>query len=316
MDKKTHINLWYFVSVFIGLMLIQQWFGVGQVETISYSEFQGLLQDNKIAEIRIADTHIRGKLREALPDGRRYINTVRVDPGFAKDLAQYDVKFLGVVENNLISKLLSWILPMVVFFAIWMFLVRKMADKQGIGGLMSVGKSKAKIYVVKDTKATFDDVAGVEEAKDELKEIVAFLKNPESYGRIGTHVPKGVLLVGPPGTGKTLLARAVAGEAGEPFFSINGSEFVEMFVGVGAARVRDLFEQARTYSEKTAREIDEAVRELVGKSFGQSTAILERNRQLLNETAEMLLTKETLPADELPQPVWENETEDKQRMAG
>jgi cell division protease FtsH len=245
MERKTHINLWYFVLAFLGLMFIQQWYWGGQVETIPYSEFQGLLQDGKIAEIRITDTKISGKLKAALPDGRRYINTVRVNPEFAKDLAQYDVKFLGVVENNLISKLLSWIIPTVFFFAIWIFLVRKMAEKQGAGGLMSIGKSKAKIYMEKDTKATFDDVAGVDEAKDELKEIVAFLKNPKDYGRIGAHVPKGVLLVGPPGTGKTLLARAVAGEASVSFFSINGSEFVEMFVGVGAARVRDLFEQAR-----------------------------------------------------------------------
>jgi cell division protease FtsH len=131
-----------------------------------------------------------------------------------------------------------------VFFVIWKFFFRRIAEKQGMGGLMSIGKSKAKVYVEKDTQVTFDDVAGVEEAKDELKEIVAFLTNPTDYGRLGARIPKGVLLVGPPGTGKTLLARAVAGEAGVPFFSISGSEFVEMFVGVGAARVRDLFEQA------------------------------------------------------------------------
>lgn len=245
MEKETHINLWYFASVFLALMLIQQWFGGGQVETISYSEFQGFLQDSKIAEISISDTHIRGKLKSALPDGRQYINTVRVDPEFAKDLAQYDVKFLGVIDNNLLGKILSWIIPTVVFFAIWLFFIRKVFMNQGGSGLMSVGKSKAKVYVEKDIKVTFEEVAGVDEAKEELKEIVAFLKNPEDYGRIGAHVPKGVLLVGPPGTGKTLLARAVAGEAAVPFFSISGSEFVEMFVGVGAARVRDLFEQAR-----------------------------------------------------------------------
>jgi len=131
------------------------------------------------------------------------------------------------------------------FFALWMFLFRRLAEKQGFGGFMSVGKSKAKVYVEKDTKVTFDDVAGVDEAKEELKEVISFLKQPQEYGRLGARIPKGVLLVGPPGTGKTLLARAVAGEAGVPFFSISGAEFVEMFVGVGAARVRDLFEQAR-----------------------------------------------------------------------
>jgi cell division protease FtsH len=163
----------------------------------------------------------------------------------AKDLAEYDVEFSGIIERNIISNLVALILPVAVFVGIWLFVIRNMAGRQGgAGGLMSIGKSKAKVYVETDIKVTFDDVAGVDEAKDELKEIVEFLKKPEEYGRLGAHVPKGILLVGPPGTGKTLLARAVAGEAGVPFFSINGSEFVEMFVGVGAARVRDLFEQA------------------------------------------------------------------------
>src|SRR5262249_45367225 len=140
---------------------------------------------------------------------------------------------------------LSWIVPVLLFFGLWAFLIRRMAGGQGMGGFMTVGKSKAKIYVETDTKTTFADVAGVDEAKSELQEIVGFLKEPQRYGRLGGRGPRGVLLVGPPGTGKTLLARAVAGEAGVPFFSISGSEFVELFVGVGAARVRDLFEQAR-----------------------------------------------------------------------
>ena len=155
------------------------------------------------------------------------------------------MKFSGAIESNFLRDLLSWVLPIALFFGVWMFMYRRFASQQGFGGLMSVGRSKAKVYVETDTKTTFADVAGVDEAKEELKEIVAFLKDPTSYGRLGARVPKGMLLVGPPGTGKTLLARAVAGEAGVPFFSINGSEFVEMFVGVGAARVRDLFEQAR-----------------------------------------------------------------------
>ena len=142
--------------------------------------------------------------------------------------------------------MLSWVVPILLFFGVWAFFVRRMAERLGgPGGLMSIGKSKAKIYVETDTKTTFADVAGVDEAKDELQEVVDFLKDPKSTARLGARMPKGVLLVGPPGTGKTLLARAVAGEAGVPFFSISGSEFVEMFVGVGAARVRDLFEQAR-----------------------------------------------------------------------
>ncbi len=151
----------------------------------------------------------------------------------------------GVPSGGLFQTILSWIVPALMFYLIWIFLGRRLADRQGFGGLMSIGKSRAKVYVETDTKVTFADVAGVDEAKFELQEVVSFLKDPKSYGRLGAHVPKGILLVGPPGTGKTLLARAVAGEAGVAFFSISGSEFVEMFVGVGAARVRDLFDQAR-----------------------------------------------------------------------
>jgi len=168
-----------------------------------------------------------------------------VDPALARELSQYDVKFTGLAENTLLRDILGWVLPAVIFVGIWIFAMRKFAGKQGMGGgFMNLGKSKAKVYVEADTGVSFEDVAGVDEAKDELKEVVGFLKDP-NYGRLGGPGPKGVLLVGPPGTGKTLLAKAVAGEAGVPFFSISGSEFVEMFVGVGAARVRDLFEQAR-----------------------------------------------------------------------
>ncbi len=151
-----------------------------------------------------------------------------------------------MVENTFLKDLLGWVLPAVIFVGIWIFAMKKFAGKQGLGGgFMNLGKSKAKVYVEANTGVSFEDVAGVDEAKDELKEVVGFLKDPKASGRLGGRVPKGVLLVGPPGTGKTLLAKAVAGEAGVPFFSISGSEFVEMFVGVGAARVRDLFEQAR-----------------------------------------------------------------------
>lgn len=246
MDKKFHINIWYFIGAMLIILLLQEWWVTySQVQTVPYSEFQTLLQDGKIAEIGIADTNIRAELKEPLPDGRRFIYTVRVDPQFAKDLGQYQVKFAGVVESHIVGNILSWVLPAVIFFGLWYFVIRNVADKQGLGGLMAIGRSKAKIVVETDIHITFDDVAGVDEAKEELKEVVTFLKDPQQYGRLGARIPKGVLLVGPPGTGKTLLARAVAGEASVPFFSINGSEFVEMFVGVGAARVRDLFEQAR-----------------------------------------------------------------------
>ena len=161
---------------------------------------------------------------------------------------KHGVVYTGVIESTWLSDLLSWIIPGIFFVAIWMFVIRRMGEGGGLGGLMAIGKSRAKVYVEKETKVTFADVAGVDEAKEELVEIVNFLKDPQNYGRLGGRSPKGVLLVGPPGTGKTLLARAVAGEAGVPFFSISGSEFVEMFVGVGAARVRDLFEQARKHA--------------------------------------------------------------------
>ncbi|MEO7559639.1 MAG: ATP-dependent zinc metalloprotease FtsH, partial [Nitrosospira sp.] len=154
--------------------------------------------------------------------------------------------YTGIIQSTWGRDLLSWLLPMAVFIGIWLFIIRRMSQG-GVsgGGLMSIGKSRAKVFVEKETKVTFADVAGVDEAKEELIEIINFLKDTEGYSRLGGRAPKGILLVGPPGTGKTLLARAVAGEASVPFFSISGSEFVEMFVGVGAARVRDLFEQAR-----------------------------------------------------------------------
>ncbi len=245
-EPKTHFNFWYFVIALLAVIWLQQWIaGIQQVETLPYSEFQALLREGKVAEISIAEDHIRGRLREPLPDGRSQIFTVRVDPELARDLENYNVTFTGVVRNTFVTTILSWIVPVLVFVVAWMYLFRRFAEKQGMGGFLSVGRSKAKIYVEKEVGVSFDDVAGVEEAKEELKEVVRFLREPDSYGRLGARIPKGVLLVGPPGCGKTLLARAVAGEAGVPFFSISGSEFVEMFVGVGAARVRDLFEQAR-----------------------------------------------------------------------
>jgi cell division protease FtsH len=188
---------------------------------------------------------IEGKLKEPTADGKTQFVTIRADPAIADKLTAEGVKVSGAPPTGFIGTILSWAVPAVIFYVLWVLLFRRMAAGQGLGGLMSVGKSRAKVYVETDTKVTFKDVAGVDEAKFELQEFVAFLKDPKSFGRLGAHAPKGILLVGPPGTGKTLLARAVAGEAGVPFFSISGSEFVEMFVGVGAARVRDLFEQAR-----------------------------------------------------------------------
>ncbi len=247
MEKKTQFNIGYVFIALLVILLFQSWWAATQqVQPLPYSEFEQLLESGQVQEVYIRQNTIEGKLKQPLADGRQRFVTTRVDPALADRLGKYDVKFTGVLESTFLRDLLSWVLPVLFFFAVWMFVFRRIAEKQGFGGgLMSVGKSKAKVYVEKDTKVTFDDVAGVEEAKEELKEIVDFLKNPGQYGRLGARIPKGVLLVGPPGTGKTLLARAVAGEAGVAFFSISGSEFVEMFVGVGAARVRDLFEQAR-----------------------------------------------------------------------
>ena len=246
MEKKTQLNLWYLLLALMAIVLIRDWWTASQkVEPIPYSEFETLLAQDKIKEIVIEQNYIRGKLKAPLADKRDSFVTTRVDPQFAELLSKHDVTYSAEVESTFLRTILSWVLPVLFFFAIWSFFIRRFAERQGLGGLMSVGKSKAKVYVETDTKVTFDDVAGVDEAKEELKEVVSFLKRPQDYGRLGAHIPKGILLVGPPGTGKTLLARAVAGQAGVPFFSISGAEFVEMFVGVGAARVRDLFEQAR-----------------------------------------------------------------------
>ena len=247
MDKQQQLNFWYAVIAVIGVLVAQYfWTTAQQVEAISYTEFQDLMRNGKVAEITVTESLISGKLKEPSPGGKTFIVTHRVPSDLAEAAAQSGVTITGGTENTWVKNLLSWILPVLVFLGVWMFVIRRFAEKQGFGGgFMTVGKSKAKIYVETDTKVTFADVAGVDEAKAELAEIVDFLKEPERHGRLGGRMPKGVLLVGPPGTGKTLLARAVAGEAEVPFFSISGSEFVELFVGVGAARVRDLFEQAR-----------------------------------------------------------------------
>jgi len=246
-NDRGQFHLWYWVMAFAGILLIQYFFlATQQVAQLPYSEFVQHLRAGKVAEVAVSDRFVQGTLREPLPGGQSHFKTTRVDPGFAEELQGHGVRVIGEIESTFLRDLLSWILPVGLFLGVWIFLLRRMASSGFGGGLMQVGKSKAKVFVETDIKVTFDDVAGVDEAKDELKEIVAFLRNPEEYGRLGGRLPKGILLVGPPGTGKTLLAKAVAGEAQVPFYSISGSEFVEMFVGVGAARVRDLFEQARS----------------------------------------------------------------------
>ncbi|MEJ5210743.1 MAG: ATP-dependent metallopeptidase FtsH/Yme1/Tma family protein, partial [Burkholderiales bacterium] len=246
MEQKTQWNLIYWIVAITLLLMLQNWWQTARtVEPVPYSEFEQALKEGRVQEVFITDQLITGKLKSPDVKGKTVIVANRVEPDLAARLSQYGVPYTRVVESTFLRDLMSWVLPAVIFFAVWFFLFRKFAEKQGMGGFMTIGKSRAKVYVEKDTGVTFDDVAGVDEAKAELREVVEFLKNPQEYGRLGARIPKGVLLVGPPGTGKTLLAKAVAGEAGVPFFSISGSEFVEMFVGVGAARVRDLFEQAR-----------------------------------------------------------------------
>ena len=245
MKKNQQWNLSYFAIAFIVLTLGQFLFIDSRVvQSIPYSQFLQLLNEQKVSDLRVEKDQISGKLQEPI-DGHDLFSTVRVDPVLATDLAQSGVGFTGVNENTFLNGLLGWLLPFFLIMVIWHFLFRGMAEKQGIGGLMNIGKSRAKVFVQRDTGVTFADVAGIDEAKAELVEIVSFLKDKAKYARLGAHIPKGTLLVGPPGTGKTLVAKAIAGEAGVPFFSISGSEFVEMFVGVGAARVHDLFEQAR-----------------------------------------------------------------------
>ncbi len=245
-DRQRQLNLWYALFAFTLLLGFQSlWIQQGQVETLPYSEFERLVTEGKVASVTVGADRIEGTLREALPDGRRRVATVRVDAALSGRMAEHGVTVTGAPPPGFLTQLASWVVPAVVLYLIWSFAFRRMAERQGLGGLMSIGRSRAKVYVESDTRVTFADVAGVDEAKQELQEIVAFLKAPQDYGRLGARMPKGILLVGPPGTGKTLLARAVAGEAGVAFFSISGSEFVEMFVGVGAARVRDLFAEAR-----------------------------------------------------------------------
>src|SRR5215831_8499415 len=244
--KREHkFDFLYFIAMMLAVLLIRD-FLVGQdhVQTISYTEFRELVDKNAVKDLVVGPTRITGTyvpVKEGEPE--KHFTTVRVDAQIADDLTKRNIKYSGQPEPGLFENLLSWLLPSVGFILLWMFLFRPIMSGQG--GLMAIGRSRAKIYAEPEVKVTFADVAGVDEAKQELAEIVGFLKDPRTYGRLGARIPKGVLLVGPPGTGKTLLARAVAGEAGVRFFSITGSEFVEMFVGVGAARVRDLFEQAR-----------------------------------------------------------------------
>lgn len=282
--QKQTIIIWYVLAAIFGFTLLQwAWGTYSEIETIPFSQFEELLSKDRVAEVTVGDDTVQGTLKEALPSGKTRFVTTRVDTGLADKLIAHGVTVTGAPSSGFLGTLLAWVLPFFVIYVIWMFLFRRMAGGgQGLGGLMSIGKSRAKVYVEKDTKVTFANVAGVDEAKSELQEVVSFLKDPKTYGRLGARVPKGILLVGPPGTGKTLLARAVAGEAGVTFFSISGSEFVEMFVGVGAARVRDLFEQARK-SAPAIIFIDELDALGRARSSGQIAGGHDEREQTLNQ---------------------------------
>jgi cell division protease FtsH len=236
--------MWYALAFLLLLALAQSYFLVPGGRAVPYSEFKSLLKQGKVAEVTVGEQIVRGTLKAADPNTKpEPFTTARIeDPSLVSELEQAGVKYTGETMNRWLPELLGWVIPILLLVAVWSFFFRRIGGAEG--GVMSFARSRAKIYAEDDVKVRFEDVAGVDEAEDELKEIVEFLQNPKKYTSIGGRIPKGVLLVGPPGTGKTLLAKAVAGEAKVPFFSLSGSEFVEMFVGVGAARVRDLFAQA------------------------------------------------------------------------
>jgi cell division protease FtsH len=248
--QRPTFSIWYVLGALFLLAVVQAWFLTPSGRTIAYSDFKSLVRGGQVLEVKVGDETITGKLREAQGEGRQrtdqFVTTRIEDPKLVEDLEAAKVKFTGETVSRWLPEVLGWIIPLVLLIAVWSFFFRRIGGAEG--GVMSFARSRAKIYAEDDVKVSFSDVAGVDEAEDELKEIVEFLKNPKKYTTLGGHIPKGVLLVGPPGTGKTLLARAVAGEAKVPFFSLSGSEFVEMFVGVGAARVRDLFAQAEAKS--------------------------------------------------------------------
>jgi len=248
MQRKHKLNVGYILVVIWLLLLFHALFApLSRQAELSYSQFEQYLDEDRINRVEVDEQFIRGEFNSDI-NGKTSFITPRLDPALAEKLAEYDVEYTGIISSNFLSNIISWIAPALVFVLVWLFVFRRFAERQGFGGMMNIGKSNAQVLVEKHTGVSFRDVAGVDEAKTELQEIVQFLKEPQHFTKLGAHVPKGILLVGPPGTGKTLIARALAGEAGVPFFSISGSEFIEMFVGVGAARVRDLFEQAKIHA--------------------------------------------------------------------
>jgi len=318
--KKLRLSFGYLILGLWAVLLVQQVLSAYlRPNRISYSDFKVAVAQNKVEETAIGKTVIQGRMKEpdaaaavpaqqqqgsqqaqpktdqqqqqppkpaaptttdSMSRSRTAFETVRIDdPDLLKDLAAHGVKATGVVESTFWRDALGWLIPIALIGAFWMLMIRRLGQA-GQNGFMTLGRSKAKVYMEKDVNVRFTDVAGVDEAKEELREVIDFLKTPARFGRLGAKLPKGVLLVGPPGTGKTLLARAIAGEAGVPFFSISGSDFVEMFVGVGAARVRDLFEQAKQKAPCIIF-IDEL--DALGKARGMGPVAHEEREQTLNQ---------------------------------
>ena len=285
LDRKTQLSIAYAILTILLLLVMQSYFE-GQVDSVKYSDFRQWVVEGRVAEANVGTDDISGKYyADGVGEGglRTFSVNKMEDPGLVELLQTHVPDYNGKREPTWLTSLLGWILPAVFFVGIWMFMARRMSG--GSGGLMSIGKSKAKVYMVKGTGITFEDVAGIDEAKEELEEIVEFLRTPERFQALGGKIPRGVLLVGSPGTGKTLLAKAVAGEAGVPFFSISGSDFVEMFVGVGAARVRDLFEQAKKHAPAIIfiDELDALGKARGAGSFGGHDEREQTLNQLLTE---------------------------------
>ena len=282
LEKKTQLSIAYAVLTLLLLLSLQNYFD-NQVETLPYSQFRAWIKNGQVVECTFRGEFIHGRANDV--DGREIsFRTAFIDdPELIGLLEEHQVEFTRRPSNNWFTQLLSWILPALIFVGIWLFIARRLSG--GAGGLMSIGKSKAKVYMEKGTGITFDDVAGIDEAKEELLEIVEFLRTPERFQALGGRIPRGVLLVGSPGTGKTLLAKAVAGEASVPFFSLSGSDFVEMFVGVGAARVRDLFEQAKKHAPAIIfiDELDALGKARGAGSFGGHDEREQTLNQLLTE---------------------------------
>ncbi|MEE3259085.1 MAG: ATP-dependent zinc metalloprotease FtsH [Candidatus Latescibacterota bacterium] len=280
-EKKTQLSIAYAILTLLLLLSLQNYFAK-QVENVPYSQFREWVKSGQVAKCTFSGEFIHGMVQVG-GDQHSFSTAAIDDPQLIDMLVENGVDFDRQPENNWIAQLLSWILPAIFFVAIWMFMARRLGG--GSGGLMSIGKSKAKVYMEKGTGITFDDVAGIDEAKEELLEVVEFLRTPERFQALGGRIPRGVLLVGSPGTGKTLLAKAVAGEAGVPFFSISGSDFVEMFVGVGAARVRDLFDQAKKHAPAIIfiDELDALGKARGAGSFGGHDEREQTLNQLLTE---------------------------------